>query len=301
MNFRITDNSTQAKSIANINVQRSRLSVLQERVSTSKKINRASDDPSGAEAVINLKTSQTAIAQFQRSAATANQKLTATDDALNSYNDILNRLKTLTTQGLSDTNTPQSRAAIATEIDSLRDRALNLANTKNGNEYVFGGTRQNAAPFDPATAAAATTPTSAQYVQIEPGATAIAVGTTADTVFADSSSTIFADLSAAASALRGTGDSAADKATLQNTMSRLGVYSNLQNTAQVRVGVNMQYTTTAQDQLTASSQTIDTKVSSLESADFAETALDLTNTQNALNATLQATVQGRRSLFDYLG
>ena len=37
---------------ARINAQRSRLSVLQERLSTGKRINRPSDDPSGAEAVI---------------------------------------------------------------------------------------------------------------------------------------------------------------------------------------------------------------------------------------------------------
>lgn len=300
MNFRVTDN-TSSDSIARINVQRSRLSVLQERISTGKRINRASDDPSGAEAVINLKTTQTEIEQFKRNANIASQKLTVTDTALSDYENVLTRIKTLVSQGLSDTTTPQSRNALATEIDSLRDRILSLANSKNGDEYVFGGTRQNAPPVDPQTGNLATSAASSQYVQIEPGAEAIAVGVTAGTVFADANSTIFADLTAAANALRGSSDVAADRAALQNTMNRLGVYSGLSDAAHVRVGVNMQVAETTIERLTSNSLSLDERISSIETADFAETALEFTNAQRSLDATLQATAQDRRSLFDYLG
>ena len=302
MNLRVTDNINGSESIARINAQRSRLGVLQERISTGKRINRASDDPSGAEAVINLKTTQTQIEQFARNANTASAKLTATDGALNEYENILTRLKTLVSQGLSDTTAQSARNALATEVDSLRSRVLSLANTKHGDEYLFGGTRQNAPPFDQATAASAGTPASARYVQIEPGANAIAVGVTAEAVFSDADSTIFADLTAAAAALRGTGDAAADKAALQNTMNRLGVYSGLSDVARIRVGVNMNVAETTIERLTNDSLSLDERISSIETADFAETALEFTNAQRVLEATLQVSAgQNRRSLFDFIG
>src|ERR1700733_3373012 len=105
MSYRITENMTTSNFISRINAQRGRVSLLQERLATNKRINRPSDDPAGAEAVLNLRTSQTEIEQFKRSAGAVNQQLTATDDSLNSYENILERVRTLISQGISDTTT----------------------------------------------------------------------------------------------------------------------------------------------------------------------------------------------------
>jgi flagellar hook-associated protein 3 FlgL len=301
MNFRIADNASSTDFTSRINSQRNRLSILQERISTGKRINRPSDDPAGAEAVLNLRISQTEIEQFQRNAQTANEKLSATDDALNSYEGMLDRVKTLVSQGLSGTTTQSARNALATEIESLRERILSVSNSKNGDEYVFGGTRQNAPPFDPTTATPANAPTSAQFIQIEPGANAIAVGVTANTVFADANSSIFTDLTNAANALRGTGTATTDQTTLENSMARLKIFSDLVATAHAIVGANMNQTDIAKSNLTTSFLSLDERASNIETADFAETAVGLTDAQRALDATLQVAAKGRRSLFDFLG
>jgi len=123
--------------------------------------------------------------------------------------------RTLNLRPLQPTATQAAKNALATEIEALRGRVLNVANSKNGDEYLFGGTRQNAPPFDPATAASAVTPTTKRFVQIEPGANAVAFGTTAETIFADATATIFTDLTNAVNALRGTGDVTADRAALE--------------------------------------------------------------------------------------
>ena len=301
MNIRVSDSSTSFNLASRINGQRSVLSVLQERISSGKRINRPSDDPNGAEVVMNLKTSQKEIEQFKRSAATANQKLTAADSALNSYETVLDRLRALTTNALSGSTTQTSRNALASEMEALGERVLSIANLKNGDEFLFGGTRQNAAPFDPSTAAPSATPATASYVQIEPGTTAIAVGVTAETVFSDATSTIFKDLKAAVTALRGTGDATTDRASIENTMSRLSVYADLSGVARTRVGVSMNTAETAQGRLSDDSFSIEERVQSIESADFAETAIQLAEAQNVLEATLQVAAKGRRSLFDFLG
>lgn len=301
MSFRVTDSNTNSSFTKRINSQRSQISILQERLATGKRINRPSDDPNGAEAVINIRTSQKEIEQFQRNAAAANQKLTSADDTLGSYENILDRVKTLVTQGLNDTTTQQAKNAIATELEALRERVLSTANSKYGGEYLFGGSRQNVPPYDPTTAAPAGTPASAQYIQIEPGANAIAVGVTAETVFGDATSDIFTDLTNAITALRGTGDADADKTTLQNTFSRLSVYSDLAGIARARIGANQNITDLAQERLSSDFLSLDTRANDIEGADFAETAIDLAETTNALEATLQVVAKGRRSLFDFLG
>ena len=301
MTYRVTDSLNSANSAARINSQRGLLNVLQERIASGKRINRPSDDPNGAEVVIKLRTSQTEIEQFKRSAASANQKLTASDDALNGYENILDRVKTLVAQGLSGTATQTARESLATEIGSLRERILNTANSKSGDEYLFGGSRQNEPPFDPATATASATAANARYIQIEPGTNAIAVGVTAEAVFGDANSDIFKDLDAAIAALRGTGDDAADHTTLETTMSRLKIYADSASVAHAKIGANMNITELAQEHLTGDYQSLDERANEIEGADFAETAVKLAEAQRALDATLQVTANGRRSLFDFLG
>ncbi len=301
MNLRIADNSTAATFTARVNAQRSRLAVLQERLSSGKRINRPSDDPNGAEAVVKIRTSQTEIKQFQRTALAANQKLTAADDSLNGYENLLERVRTLVSQGLSDTATQNAKNALATEIDSLRSRILNVANSKNGDDYLFGGSRQTEPPFDPATAAPSAIPATAQYIQIEPGTNAIPVGVTAESVFSDATSNIFTDLTNAVNALRGTGDAAADRTTLETTMSRIATYTSLVDVAHAAVGANMNATDLAQENLTNNFLNLDERANDIEGDDFAGTALELADAQRALEATLQVASQGRRTLFDYLG
>lgn len=301
MTYRITDSFSSANTTARINAQRSLLGVLQERISSGKRINRPSDDPSGAEMVLKLRTSQAEIEQFKRSAGSVGQKLTAADDTLSSYETVLDRVKTLMAQGLSDTTTQEAKNALATEIQALRERILSAANTKNGDEYLFGGTRQNAPPFNPANAAPAAAPTNPQYVQIEPGASAIASGVTAETIFSDANSTIFADLDAAISALRGTGNAATDHATLENTMSRLKIYSDAASLAHAKIGASMNIAEIAQERLGSDFLSLDERANDIEGDDFAETALKLAEAQRSLDATLQVAATQRRSLFDFLG
>lgn len=301
MAYRVADSTSRNTNTERINTQRSRLSAIQERIASGKRINRPSDDPSGAAAVIRLKTSQTEIEQFKRSADFAGQRLTAADDALSGYQNILEHVKTLVSQGLSDTASQSAKNALATEIEALRGRILNVANTKYEDEYLFGGSRQNAPPFDPTTAAPNPNPAAPQFIQIEPGANAIAVGITAETVFSDANANIFTDLTNAISALRGTGNPTTDRTTLENSFARLETYKNLVAVAHSQIGGNMNITDMAKSRLTEDSLSYAERIDAIEGDDFAASALELAETQNALEGTLKMIAQGRRSLFDFLG
>lgn len=301
MSTRVTDSGGSARTNSQINFHRSRLAVLQERLASGKRINRPSDDPAGAEMVLNLRTSLKQIEQFQRNAQAVSTKLIAGDDSLSSYETTLDRVKTLLARGLSETSTPQTREAVAVELESLSKSILSLANSKSGDEYVFGGTRQTVPPFDPVTGQPAAGTAVAQHVQIEPGSNAIAAGVTGDTVFGDANATIFADIANAVAALRGTGNAAADRATLQNTMSRMSVYGDLAGLAHARIGANMNAVETAMANLSTAALAHEDRITDIEGDDFAATALGISETERALEATLQVAARGRRSLFDFIG
>lgn len=301
MNTRVPNSLINANFADRVNLQRNRISVLQERLTTGKRINRPSDDPIGAGVVINLRITQSEINQYNRNAQAANQKLVVADNAINGYTDLLERIRSLTSQALSDTTLQETKDLLAIEVETLRERILSVANTQAGTEYVFGGTRQDAPPYDPITGTPAATPTEARYVQIEPGANAIPVGVTADNIFADATSDIFADIDDTIAALRGTGDPVADKATLENMMVRLNTYSDLGIIAQTRIGSYMAITDLAQEKLSTDSIIIDSQASTIEDTDFAESAIKFTEAQQALEATLQVIGRNQRNLLDFLG
>lgn len=284
-----------------ISATRLRLAVLQEQITTGKRINRPSDDPIGAELVINLKTTRAEISQFRNVAVTAFQKLAAADNALNNYQTNLDRVRTLISNGLNDVNGQASRDALAIELESLKAGLIGLANTQNGDEYIFGGTRQNVPPFDPVTGAPAGTPTTARYVQIEPGTNAMAVGVTGESFLTEGGTTVFDDLDLAITALRGTGDPVADRAALENAMTRMGLYQDQSAEARARVGVNMNSVENARERLSAVDLSVLESISNVEDMDFAEAALDLAATQTQLEAILSIAARGQRSLIDYLG
>lgn len=300
MNFRIPDTSNAQRAASRVNQQRARLNVLQEQLATGKRINRPSDDPNGAEAVIRLRTSQREIEHYQRTALAASQKLTAADDSLSGYENLLQRSRTLISEGLSDTSTQTAKNALAEELESLRGRILNAANSKYGDEYVFGGTLQNLPPFDPVTAAPNGATATPQFIQVEPGANAIAVGVTANAIFSDATSDIFTDIDSAILALRGTGNQTADRATLESMYSRMTVYNELVNAAHSKIGANMNATDGALENLTNNFLSIEERATEIEGADFAETAMEYAQTNNVLDATLKIASQDRKSLFDYL-
>jgi flagellar hook-associated protein 3 FlgL len=301
MNIRITDSSLSSTLANRVNVNRNALEVAQERVSSGKRINRPSDDPFGAEAVLRLRTSQATLEQFQQNAAAVRDGLLVADAALDSHQQLLDRAKYLLTQGASDTTSAASRYAIASEMDLIRQAMLGIANNSSNGSYVFGGTRQNAAPFD-STGTPAAALTSQQMVQIEPGAAPIAAGVTAENIFTNGANTVFASLANVAAALRGTGNPAADKATILSTLDELTAFSGQATNARTQIGANLNAVDDATNRMDGELLSDKALADKYESADLAEASVQLTQADRAYQATLQATaLTNRRSLLDFLG
>src|SRR4051812_27959734 len=109
MNFRITDSATSANLAANIAGHRQRLATAQEQLMSGKRINRPSDDPNGAGAVLRIRTSQNIGEQFRNTASNIKERSLVTDGALETYEQVLDRARVLLTQGASSLSTRESR------------------------------------------------------------------------------------------------------------------------------------------------------------------------------------------------
>ena len=128
--------------------QQTQLIRTQQQLSSGKRINNPSDDPTGAAQLIGLSESLKITDQYQRNIDAVRTRLELEDTALGSVGDALQRVRELMVQGLNDTNGPESRTAIAQEIRQLLDEVKGLANRKDANdEYLFAGFQGQTVPF----------------------------------------------------------------------------------------------------------------------------------------------------------
>lgn len=302
MNFRITDNIISDRLTNQINNARQKQAISQEQLATGKKINRPSDDPFGAAVVLDLRNTQASIEEFTKVANLADTSLTDTDSALNSYQNLLDRVNALLTQGISDTTTAESKKLIAVELDSISQDILKIANSRSGERYVFGGTQQNQPPFDPNTFLPNPNQSFSKLVQLEPNQPPVETEVTANSVFSSATGNIFNTISNATAALKGTGNAAADKASLNSSLLELNGFIQQADSTITKVGKNLNQVQSALERLGQSSFSAEEQAQSIEAVDFAKAATQLVESGRALDAILSSSSAiSKRSLIDFLG
>jgi flagellar hook-associated protein 3 FlgL len=125
-----------------------RLSTLQERLSSGKAVQRPSDAPSAAVAALRYRSDIRRAEQLKRNADDAQGWLDTTDRALTSGIGILNRARELVLQGNNGSMGVADRAAIAEEVDGLRQSLLAIGNTSYLGRPVFSGTSAGTQAYD---------------------------------------------------------------------------------------------------------------------------------------------------------
>ena len=115
----------------------------QEQLTTGKKFNKPSDNPYGITNAMRQLSEIKSIEQYDRNTTTAVSWMESSDAALQDASDILKRASELVVQGANETNTPQSRNAIADEIAQLKEQLGSVANTTLGGKYIFSGAKND--------------------------------------------------------------------------------------------------------------------------------------------------------------
>lgn len=128
-------------------VKRYDLSLMQERLSTGKAINRASDDATGFAMARRMEGVQNQYNQYMASIESAQPWVDQTQYALDSLAELFTQVRERGVQGSNDTLSANDREAIASSIDSLADEALLYLNAKSAGEFIFAGTATTTTPF----------------------------------------------------------------------------------------------------------------------------------------------------------
>lgn len=274
---------------------------LQNQVGSGLRISQPEDDPAAVARVINLNGENSALNQFIANTDRALQVSQATYSGLQQLKKISDRATEIGTLG-SGAQTPAALQAYAAELDQLIEQAVQLANGKLGNDYLFGGKAVDTKPYavttdaqgrvasvsqDPACASDPIQIPLTETSRISPGAEA---ATTAG----------LRDFIGHLVSLRGameTGNAAAMSAAQDGLLATEDVFISAlsqQGAVQMRIEVN-------QNQLKDRAQNIAQLISSETSADLTTTVVKLSQTQTAYQAALQsASMIMKKSLLDYI-
>ena len=120
---------------------------LREDISSGIRIRKMSDDPTAAGEVVRTGSSMRAISQFRRNIDLGLARASAEEAVLNQLTNSLGRAIELGIAQGSATANAQTRLIAKTEVDSLIKYAVDLGNTRLGDDYLFGGTRSGEAPM----------------------------------------------------------------------------------------------------------------------------------------------------------
>lgn len=119
--------------ISNISKQQQELVKLIEQASTSKRVNRASDDPVAAAQAERARTRMNRIETDQRALDAQVATVTQGEAALGSINDAMQEFRQLVVNAGNGSYTQSERDALVYQMESLRDQISKYANQKDSN------------------------------------------------------------------------------------------------------------------------------------------------------------------------
>jgi flagellar hook-associated protein 3 FlgL len=120
---------------------------LQNEVATGQRITDPSDDPAALSRLLSLESQKQGIQQFVRNQGRAMQVSQSVFSSLSGLKTISDRAGELATLGSSETNS-DSYSAYAAEVNQLIEEAVQDGNSRLGPDYLFGGTKTDAPPFE---------------------------------------------------------------------------------------------------------------------------------------------------------
>lgn len=324
-NMMVTDSSVR---YIQSNLKRS--AKLQEQISSSKTINRPSDNPGQITHVMSINATISRNDQYLRNIDDGLGYLNQADSALNSIGETLSEAKTLALQGASETVNTDDREAIAEQVDKQIDALIDLANGSLGGKYLFAGKKNAQPPFyrDPDTGYVyyrGDTQRLSREISFGSSYEVDAAGVTA---FGSADMGVFGQLTDATdpanqiddplnpgqkitrviggpvevlSNLKGNLEND-DTAGIEQSLTEIDTTVNEQLVYRVAVGARTQHLEAVQTQLEDQNTRLQEMLSSIRDADITKLAVDVAESDLVYQSSLSATTKLlQTSLLDYLG
>ncbi len=147
--MRVADKMVTGQITRNLQKNRSDMSDLQNQAATQKRINKPSDDPLASTRVLAARTDERGFKQFIQNISQAKSFLEYSEEALGELNDTLVRAKELAIAQSTDGGASEETRRISSEeIHQIFQQAVQIANRKLGDRFIFGGFQTARQPFD---------------------------------------------------------------------------------------------------------------------------------------------------------
>ncbi len=126
----------------------SRLSKLNRKLSSGRRIHRFSDDIEEAGALLRVKRQKEAVETYGQNLDRAKGIISAASGRLQNMSDVLTRAREITVQAASGTFSDSNLESMAQEIDGVLDQALSNANATYDGKHIFAGRRGSKAAYE---------------------------------------------------------------------------------------------------------------------------------------------------------
>jgi flagellar hook-associated protein 3 FlgL len=294
--MRVTDKMIFQNAATNAAKSRDRAQTALEQVSTGMRVVHPGDDPTVAALMVRGQQTVDRMNAISQNASRAGDEVDAADSALQSLSDVLARARELAVQMGNDSYSATDRAGAATEVDGLIQQAVTLMNANVNGRYIFGGNKDQTAPFD--AAGNYNGDTAVRQVEVAPGVLEDS-SVRADVAVkgAGGGVDLFATLQSLSAALRSNNGDAVRGSLSDLTTSTTQVTSTL-----AQIGAMGDAFATAQTLAKSTSDATTKNVANQSEADVIESSSRLALANSALNATLTAAAQSfSLSLVNKLG
>jgi flagellar hook-associated protein 3 FlgL len=291
--MRVTESMIYDTANSSLSTDMAALQSITEKVSSSKQLNRPSDNPADVRSAVGLRDTLAQLDQFGRNIDSANSKVSAMDTALAASGDLLQRANELAIEGANGTLSAEQRQSISAEVAQLTEALAQDASAKVGDEYVFSGFRVDRAPFQ------VTGPGQVGSYQGDQGVVVARIGLASTMQVNLSGDAVFQPAITALTQLQA--DLNDGRPVQQTTIGQIGAALQTLLQARATVGARanrLDDAKSSQQDLVTSNQAL---LSQLEDTDMPSAITELTKRQTTYQATLAVTAKVMQtSLLDYL-
>jgi flagellar hook-associated protein 3 FlgL len=274
------------------------LNTALQQVSTGKRVNAPSDDPSAAADMVQNTIETGNVDQYTQNITSVLSTVQSADSVLSNVVTSLTKAVSLGTEGANGTNTAQNRQELATQVQGIFSSVLAAANTSVGGTYLFAGTGTSTPYTADSNASAGFT------YNGDNGSNSVAVGDNENVqynlpgsqVFSNSTNSVLGSLSSLVTALQSgtSADIATATASVTSAIGYLGQQQAFYGNAENQL-------TTQQTVLQQDTVTLSTQANSLVGVNEAVAATNLSHAETDYNAALAAAAKVLpTSLLSYL-
>ena len=275
----------------------------QGQLATGTKLGNPSDNPDATASVQRLQSAISRQTSYSQSLTQADNRLAAQETNISGSSGVLIRIKELTLQAANATVSSSGRVNISTEIKSLRDQLLAMANARDeSGNFIFGGARTGSQPFAANAQGQINYTGDQSQVEVAIGdQSRVAVGGVGSQVFTSvvrdkTGVGFFQALADLATAVQN-----GDSANIQRGIGEVDAMHAGVSHAIAQVGTNRSSIDQQQGVIDATSLRLQTTLSGIKDTDYTVAATDLQKQMLSLQAAQSSFAQtAKLSLFDYI-